>query len=135
MLDEILKGRHLENSDVPVIEKAVQEGWIKVVNVKKHRTPELPKNLGAGETEAIILILQADEKIDWLLMDDEIATKTARSMGIVVRSASYLPIFWARKGNVKVSEAVGMLDDLVSSGYRLPSQDYVAIKDLIVETG
>lgn len=134
VLDEILKGKHLGSPDVPEIEKAIDDGWIKVVKSKKViRNPPLSDNLGEGEKECISLAMQeAGRKIDWLLMDDEIAAKTARSMGLPVRSTSYLPIYWAKKGDVKASKVLEMLDDLVRVGYRLGTKDYVAIKDIIL---
>ena len=135
VLDEILKGRDLGTSDVREIEKAIEEGWFKVMKVKQGRTPVLPENLGEGEKEAIFLMMTLEgEKIDWLLMDDEIAAKTARSMGLEVRPVSYMPIYWTKRREVKMSEGIKMLDDLVRVGYRLSAKDYVAIKDMILGT-
>jgi len=136
LFDEILKGKQLDSPDVPEIEKAIDDGWIKVVKSKKHiRNLALPDNLGAGEKESILLAIQeAGRKIDWLLMDDEIAAKTARSMGLPVRSTSYLPIYWAKRREVKPARALEMLDDLIRTGYRLSAKDYVAIKDMILGT-
>ena len=71
--------------------------------------------------------------MDWLLMDDEIAGKTARSLGLSVRAASYLPIYWTNRQKIEPLKALKLLDDLVGSGYRLSSKDYVVIKNLILE--
>ena len=68
----------------------------------------------------------------WLLMDDEIASKTARSLGLVVRAASYLPIYWTRKGVIEPSQALDMIDDLIREGYRLSTAHYVAIKEYVL---
>jgi predicted nucleic acid-binding protein len=125
---EILKGKEIGSPDVPVIEEAVREGWIRV----KKTSPKkgLPDNLGRGEKEAMTLM--QNEPADWLLMDDLVASTTARLMGIEVRPAVYLLIYWTRKGVTTRDEAIRMLDELVGTGYRLSSKDYLAIKELIL---
>ena len=129
--DEISKGKNFGSNDVPVIENAILSGWIKVVKTKAKTN--LPINLGNGEREAISLALKERHKINWLLMDDEVATKNARFLGLQVRAISYLPIFWAANRMTKPQKAFEMLDDLVKSGYRLRTSDYVAIKQIILE--
>ncbi|MHB2037091.1 MAG: hypothetical protein ACYCPW_10175 [Nitrososphaerales archaeon] len=125
---EILKGKDFESSDVPVIEQAITDGWIKISKTKAKL--EFLKELGAGERQAITLAMHQRES--WLLMDDEIASRTARSMGLSVHATSYLPIYWTRKGVLKSSKALEMLDDLTREGYRLSSKDYVRIKERIL---
>ncbi len=124
---EILKGGEIRSPDVPVIERAVQEGWIKVRKVKLNL--QLPANLGEGEREAIALMEK--EKLDWLLMDDKVASTTARLMGLIVRPVIYLLIYWTRKNVVTPLQALEMLDDIIKAGYRLSSGDYIAVKDLV----
>lgn len=124
---EIAKGREIESPDVPVIERAVNEGWIKVRKVEQK--PRLPDSLGEGEKEAIALMQK--EKAKWLLMDDKVASTTAKLMGLKVRPTVYLLIYWTRKGVTNASQASEMLDRMVKVGYRLSSEDYIAIKELI----
>jgi len=94
---------------------------------------DVPANLGNGEREAITLALKERNKIDWLLMDDEVAGKTARILGLQVRAISFLPIYWAGKRMTEPQKSLQMLDDLVRSGYRLRTSDYVAIKQIILD--
>lgn len=140
--EEILKGTEFGSADVPVIENAINDGWIIVNKTKDEKEEEkllrgLPQNLGAGEKQAIVLMIKMQQRrkigADWLLMDDEVASKTARSIGLAVRAISYLPIFWTGKGLVQPSEALQMLDDLVREGYRLGTKDYVSIKEIILK--
>lgn len=128
---EILKGKELPGStDVPVIESAINNGWVKVLKVRTS-LKKLPDPLGAGERDAIALMREM--KVNWLLMDDEIATLTAKSMGLETRPISYLPIYWTNKRVFKPSESLLLLDDLVSAGYRLSTKDYVLIKEIILK--
>ncbi len=64
-------------------------------------------------------------------MDDEIASRAARLMNINVRPAVYLLVYWTRKRLMGVPEALELLDDLVKTGYRLSSKDYVSVRELI----
>jgi len=125
--NEILKGKEIQSQDVPIIEDAISKGWIKVIKVRS--VPRMPENLGKGEKEAIALMEQ--RRIDWLLIDDRIASITARLRGLKVRSIAYLLIYWKRKGKISEAEANILLDDLVRSGYYLSPKDYVNIKQLI----
>ncbi len=125
---EILKGKEIGSPEVPVIEKAIREVWIRVKKTRPNKN--LPDNLGRGEKEAMTLM--QNEPADWLLMDDLLASTTARLMGIEVRPAVYLLIYWTKKGATTKDEAVEMLDELVGSGYRLSSKDYLAIKELVL---
>lgn len=128
--EEIMKGKEFGSADVPVIESAINDSWIRISKIRS-TDADLPAILGAGEKQAIVLAIQKRREVDWLLMDDEIAAKTARSMGLSVRPASYLPIYWARKGAIKPLGALQMLDDLVQEGYGLNTRDYVVIKEQI----
>ena len=126
--EEILRGLESNSIDVPVIQKAITEKWIRVKKVTK-MVSQLPHNLGKGEREAISLM--QSEKADWLLVDDELASKTARLLGLNVRSSGYLLIYWTKKGVIKESKALTLLDELVESGYRLSAKHYITIKQLI----
>ena len=125
--NEILKGREIQSPDIPLVERAISDGWIKVVKVKT--LPKLPNNLGQGEKEAIALMEQL--KTDWLLIDDRVASTTARLRGLSVRSIAYLLIYWKRKGKINQTQATKLLDDLIKSGYYLSSRDYVNIKEIL----
>ena len=128
---EIMRGKEIGSPDVPVIQEAIREGWIVVVKLRI-ASKSLPEELGDGEKEAISLTQKLGRKADWLLMDDELAAESARSLGLVVRPASYLPIFWTKGGDMTVSEALEMLDELVQGGYRLSSKDYMEIRNIIL---
>lgn len=121
---EILKGREIGSPDVPVVEEAIVKGWIKVKKVKTRI--RLPGNLGRGESEAISLMTESGA--GWLLMDDRVASTTARLVGMKVRSTVYLLIFWKRKGLIDQNEAIELLDSLVEVGYHLSSRDCISIK-------
>jgi predicted nucleic acid-binding protein len=121
---EILKGREIGSPDVPVVEEEIAKGWIKVKKVKAQLS--LPENLGSGEKEAISLMQESEA--DWLLIDDRVASTTARLRGMKTRSTVYLLIFWKRREMLGEAEALRLLDSLVGTGYHLNSRDYIFIK-------
>jgi predicted nucleic acid-binding protein len=125
---EILKGREIGSPDVSVVEGEIAKGWIKVRKVKSQL--RLPNNLGRGEKEAISLMRETGA--DWLLIDDRIASTTARLIGMKVRSTVYLLIFWKKKGVIDQDEALELLDSLIGVGYHLSSRDYISIKKHIM---
>jgi predicted nucleic acid-binding protein len=124
---EILKGRKIGSPDVPVVEEEIAKGWIKVMKIKS--LLRLPDNLGRGEKEAISLMKETEA--DWLLIDDRVASTTARLMGIEVRSTVYLLIYWRKKGLISQDEALELLDNLIEVGYHLSSKDYISIRKYI----
>lgn len=126
---EIVSGLEIQNPDVPVILGAIEKGWVKVV--PGIEAPGVPENLGAGEREAISLMTRV--RADWLLMDDQVASTTARLLGLPVRSLSYLIVYLVAKGVIKAGEGTVLLDDLVDSGYFLGPNDYLGVKKLLKE--
>ncbi len=128
VFEEILLGKERSREDASVILAAIEEGWIKVrrgIEIIR----ELPSYLGEGEKEAINLMLK--ERLDWLLMDDNVARRAAIFVGLVPRYSVYLLPFWVADETITRSEALKMLDDLVDTGYYLKSIHYRAVRDLI----
>lgn len=63
------------------IRKAVEQGWITIIEVKdKEKVQLLNRDLDRGESEAIALALQV--KADWILVDEKESRKICKSMGM-----------------------------------------------------
>jgi predicted nucleic acid-binding protein len=127
---EILRGEDIRSPDVPVIENAISRGWVRVEKVD---VSDLPDNLGRGEREAISLMIAM--KADQLLMDDRVASTTARLLGLPVRSLAYVIINTVALGRIGSQEGLVLLDELVESGYYLASKDYLEIRKLLMDVG
>jgi predicted nucleic acid-binding protein len=127
---ETLKGEEIRSPDVPVIRNAISRGWVRVEQVE---SSDLPDNLGRGEREAISLMTNV--KADWLLMDDRVASTTARLLGLPVRSLSNVIINTVALGRIGSQEGLVLLDELVESGYYLASKDYLEIRKLLMDVG
>lgn len=127
---EILRGEEIRSPDVPVIENAISRGWVRVEKVE---SSDLPDNLGRGEREAISLMTNL--KADWLLMDDRVASTTARLLGLPARSLAYLITHTVELGTIGGHAGLGLLDELVESGYYLGSRDYLEIRKAVMAVG
>jgi predicted nucleic acid-binding protein len=128
VFEEILAGKDRYRDDVSIILSAVDEGWIKVRKGVRIIEP-LPSYLGEGEKETINLMLK--ERLDWLLMDDQLTRNVARSVGLNPRYSVYLLPFWIRSKTITKSKALDLLDQLIESGYYLKSTHYLAVRKLI----
>lgn len=125
---EILAGRGLSRTDVPVLISAMEEGWIKV-RKDARSSRKLPNYLGEGEKQTILLMKK--EKTEWLFIDDRIAREVAISLGLEPRYSVYLLPFWVNKDRITKSTALDWLDGLVETGYYLKAQHFLAVRDLI----
>jgi len=125
---EILRGGEIRSPDIPVIENAISRGWVRVGRAD---VSDLPDNLGLGEREAITMMTVV--KFGWLLMDDRVASTTARLLGLPVRSLAYLIIHAVSVKKIGSEEGLGLLDELVESGYYLGSRDYIKIRNMVIK--
>lgn len=94
--------------------KAVNEGWLKEVSVKRpfiKRVKELiigPPKLGEAQAESIVLCKQLE--IDLLLVDDEDAIRVAQKEGIRTVHGLDILINAVRRGLLSLPEALDCID-------------------------
>ena len=93
-----------------VINKAIEEGWIKIENPKQN----IELGLGKGENAAITL---AKEKHDKIIIDDSFAIKAVKSLDIdYIRTTSVILLALKNK-IIKKDEAKELIQKLVEQGY------------------
>ncbi|MCD6493504.1 MAG: hypothetical protein J7K36_06885 [Archaeoglobaceae archaeon] len=106
------RGKEKGVIDAFLVEKAIEEGWIKIINVsiddKFVKTAEV-----AGLHKAEIAVIHyAYKNSITALLDDDAARVFARSLGVRVRGTLGLLIEGLKEGLISYSEAVKGLDDL-----------------------
>ena len=103
--------------DCVAIKKALQEGWLKVVEPKTFRD----YGIGPGENQALQL---AFEKKDTIVLDDARAIRIARIMGVRhIRTTSViLQAVTSRK--LSRDEAVDVLNNMIGIGYYIAPKYY-----------
>jgi len=102
-------------------EKAVNEGWIKVMSVmNKKKVRELAREFGIQIANAETIRLALEVRPDFVLADEEEIRRLAEEEGgFKIRGCLGILIDGARKGLLSVSEARSGAKRLRASGYRI----------------
>lgn len=102
------------------IKDAIDEGWIKVVDPIKI----LDLKLGAGENQAISL---AKERKDSIILDDALAIKAAKALGIPFVRTTTVVFTAAQKKIINKTQALNILNQLIENGYYISTRDYALL--------
>jgi predicted nucleic acid-binding protein len=106
------RGKEKGFADAFLTEEAIQNGWIKVVDVKMpSEFLELCRQAGVDKGEAEVL-RYARENRCLALLDDESSRDLARSLGIPVRGTLGILVEAVRKGRLAKTAALRKLDEL-----------------------
>ena len=107
------------------IRMAIEEGWLKVLEVKdRDKVQLLNRDLDRGESEAIALALQVNA--EWILVDEKEARKICKSIGLKVTGV--LGIILKAWRNGKLSSLQEVLDELIDkAGFRINNVLYADI--------
>lgn len=108
------------------ITQALNENWIRVIDPKHIVEFGLEK----GEEAAIAL---AREKRDKLIMDDDIAFKMAKALGIDLFRTTNVITMAVKKNILSKKEGVVLLNKLIEKGYYLSPRHYVALLEKLKE--
>jgi len=101
-------------------EKAVDDGWIKVVSVaNKWKVRELAKKFKIQIANAETVQLALEEKPDFVLADEEEIRRLVEENGLRIRGCLGILIDGMRNGVISVSEAERLVEELGTSGYRV----------------
>ena len=117
-------------SDAFLIEKAIEDGWIEVVDVRvDDRFLEMAKVAGLHEAE-IHIVYYAYKNRAIALLDDEPARVFARSLGVEVRGSLGLLIEGLKLGLIKYGEAIEKLNELARIMYLSADVYKLVLKEL-----
>jgi len=111
-------------SDAQVINKAVQEEWIKVckpsaqfIDAVKGMEKKLGLELGEGEREAIALALE--KNIQTVLTNDEDAYQISRILGLKPKGVLYILLRSVKERFISKTEAKNLLKQMLEEGFWL----------------
>ncbi len=102
------------------IEKAINEGWIKIIN------PENSINFGLDQGESSIINL-ANETNDSLIIDDSRGIKIALTFNLKVLRTTDIIVMALYKKIINKNQAKSYIHKIVENGYHLSSQYYSKI--------
>lgn len=124
-IEVVDRGKQLGEKDAYVVEKAIGEGWIKVLLVD---TKEAPIKLDKGEEAT--LSLAKNLGLNVVLVDEAPARSAARLMGLTPRGTVFVLLKALEKNEIDLDEFLKILDELIDQGFRLKEEVYVeAIKE------
>ena len=114
----VVKGREKGFVDAEIIERAVKNGWIKIIEVQAEREFS---EIERGEAEAIELALK--ESLE-LLVDDYTARIIASSLGVKPIGAVRVLYLAVKNGLISKDDAKKTLNLMIKEGFRLSIEVY-----------
>ena len=106
------KGKEKGFTDALLIEKAIEEGWIKVIDVSVDDKFAKAAEVAGLHKAEITVVYYAYKNGITALLDEDAARVFARGLGVKVKGSLGLLIEGLREGLVSYSKAVKGLDDL-----------------------
>jgi len=111
------RGKDKGHPDALQIEKAIQQGWIKTIQVQLNRDfKKAARTAGLRNAEAVVMQYAYQNRLIALL-DDEPARVFARTLGITVRGTLGILIQAAKNNILNRQEAMQILDKLTETMY------------------
>lgn len=114
------RGKQLGEKDAYVIEKAIGDGWLKVLSVE---ASDVPIKLEPGETAVISLAGKLGLKE--VLIDEISARTAARLMGLTPRGTIFVLLKALEAKKMGLGEFFDALNELVKHGFRLREEVYL----------
>ncbi len=124
------KGKEKGFTDALLVEKAIEDGWIKVINVSvDDKFAKAAEVAGLHEAE-IAVVYYAYKNGITALLDEDAARVFARGLGVKVRGSLGLLIEGLKEGLISYSEAVKSLDDLSKIMYLSSNVYKLALREI-----
>lgn len=114
------KGKLIGEKDAYAVEKAIAEGWIKVLAAKPVR---MPLDLDRGEKAALSLAKNNGSEI--VLIDEVSARTVAKVMGLTPRGTLFVLLEALKMKKIQLDELLEALDNMIKQGFRLKEEVYV----------
>jgi len=119
------RGKLLGKKDAYLVEKAISEGWLKVLTTN---IVVVPIELDPGEIATLSLAKQLGLKE--VLLDESAARAAARLMGLTPRGTIFILLKALQKEEIDQEEFLEVLNQLLNEGFRLKQEVYLeALKE------
>lgn len=123
VIHEIEEGKHKSQADYILIEKMMQQ--LKLSILVAPLLPDLPSNLGAGESASISLAV--NNHIKHILIDEARGRKVARLYDLEPRGTLGIIIEQYHQKKISKKECKGLIFELVRVGYRISEEILVQL--------
>jgi len=119
-IETVDEGKRLGESDAYIIEDAINDGWLKVLNTK---IIKFPVKLEKGEMA--VLSLAKNLGVREVLIDEISARTVARLLGLIPRGTIYVLLKALEIKEIDFNEFLESLNELVKQGFRLKEEIYL----------
>lgn len=119
-IEAVDRGKELKRGNALVIERAIEDGWLKV---SRAEPVKLPIELEVGETAAISLAKKLGSRE--VLIDEVSARTAARLLGLQPRGTIFVLLKILEEGEMNLDEFLETLNELVKHGFRLREEIYI----------
>lgn len=133
-VETVEKGKQKGFPDALLIEGAIEEGWIRTVEVRVNKRFEKVAETAGLQLAEVAVIYYARQNHMTALLDDDAARIFARTLGVTVRGSLGTILEAIERRLLSRSEALKMLDALSEVMYVAPGV-YRSIKSLINRAG
>jgi len=124
--EEIIRGEEEKYFDVLIIERAVEEGWIKVKKVEiEEKIEKLASEIDYGEVAVISLAKKLKPFL--VLIDDASARVIAESFGFNVKGTLYVLLKACKNKLINKKELKDLINRLVFLGFRISQELYIQV--------
>jgi len=114
------KGKQLGEKDAYTIEKAIEDGWLKVLSIEAMKIP-IKLELG----EVTVLSLAKKLRLKEVLVDEISARTAARLMGLIPRGTIFVLLKALEIREISLDEFSDALSELIKQGFRLREEVYL----------
>lgn len=119
-VEAVDKGKQLGERDAYVIEKAIEDEWLKVIRTE---ALEIPIKLEPGEVAVLSLAKKLGQKE--VLVDEISARTAARLIGLIPRGTVFVLLKALEIKENSLNEFLDALSELVKHGFRLKEEVYL----------
>jgi hypothetical protein len=116
----VRKGKPHGFLELKCVERAIEEGWMKVREAKQERKLLMFPELDAGEIEVLSLANQL--KASLVLIDDASGRLVAEALGLNAKGTVYVILRAASAGAITKGEARNLITELISAGFWISSE-------------
>lgn len=121
-VEVVERGKQLGERDAYVVEKAINDGWLKV---SRAEFVEVPIELDKGEVAA--LSLAKNLGLEEVLMDEGPARTAARLLGLTPRGTIFVLLKALESGEMDFDKFLENLNELIRHGFRLKEEVYIEV--------
>jgi len=121
-VEVVERGKQLGEIDAYVVEKAINDGWLKVLRAE---VVEVQIDLDKGEVAA--LSLAKNLGLVEVLIDEAPARTAARLLGLTPRGTIFVLLKASERGEMDFNEFLEALNELIRHGFRLKEEVYIEV--------